>query len=75
MGLKEPTFWTLLTVREKLVVALGREKRMLGGTTVQPLQLAEDRPSSVGKAAVSCPAGIPAGATKFNVTDTTALLL
>ena len=48
----------------------------LGGTMVHPvLQYAEERPNSVGKAVVNFPVGIPEGATKVRLTDTTALLL
>ena len=53
IGLKEPTFWTLLTTRLKDVMPLVTAYMTLGETTVQPEQLAEDRPSSDGKMAVN----------------------
>ena len=45
MGLKEPTFWTLLTVREWVVTPAAIVKMTWGGTMMQEVQEAEDRPS------------------------------
>lgn len=73
IGLKEPTFWTLLTVKAKFVVPLVTSSRIFGGTIVHPVQLAEESPNSVGKVVVSIPVGIPDGATSVRSTDTVAL--
>ena len=75
MGWNDPMFWTLTTVRDMLVIPAATLKRMLGGTIVQPEQVAEERPSSAGKVVVRVPEGAPGGASKERLTETTSLLV
>lgn len=73
--MKEAIFCTLLTVSVVFVVPIEKGIIILGGTTVQPLQEADDSPSSEGKVVVSSPPGAPEDTVIARVTEIVALLL